>query len=477
MIKMKKYLEFLRSSGGNIAVTFALMVLPLTGFMGLALDYANMSRDASELHNAADAAALFAARRYEVDGVLPDKGEVVDFLASNTKLAAVELTRYEKKTDAESGPESVEIEAKTQYDPFLMQLVDAGAQTIQVFSASQIGSGIALEVVMALDTTYSMIADGKIDGLKKAATNFTNVMFDAADGRTSVKVGMVPFDQYVNMPAKYRKEPWMDVPDDTAKQFSRPGCRSVSVIIGYDTCYPKAYVTDGVTVIKDYCPPIWGEQQVCTPYTYTVYSTWYGCVGTRGTLQNMLTLSDDMPSDASGLEKARFPGIMQVLCSRPLEPLTTDRAAILKGIDQLWPRNNTYIADGVMWAQRVLSPQPPFTEGEDIATSKKPVRKVIVLMTDGENFQSPRLDISPDHLGTDVARANDWTAKACEFAKTQGTEIYTVTFGNEITATAKQIMRNCASTAQHFFDANNSGALDKAFQDIATNIRALRLTH
>ncbi|WP_165784548.1 pilus assembly protein TadG-related protein [Zhengella mangrovi] len=458
-------------------MTFALMVLPLTGFMGLALDYAAMSRDTSELHNAADAAALFAARRYEVDGALPDQGEVKQFLLANTKLAAVEVTRYEKTTDPQTGAEAVEIEAQSNYDPLLMHLVNAGTQTLKVFSASQIGSGIALEVVMALDTTYSMIADGKIDGLKKAATNFTNVMFDAADGRTSVKVGLVPFDQYVNMPAKYRKEPWMDVPDDTAKQYSLPGCRSVSVVIGYDTCYPKAYVTDGVTVIKDYCPPIWGQTQVCTPYNYTVYRTWYGCVGTRGTLQNMLTLSDDMPSDPSGLEKARFPGVMQVLCARPLQPLTTDRAAILNGIDVLMPRNNTYIADGVMWAQRVLSPQPPFTEGEDIATSKKPVRKVIVLMTDGENFQSPRLDISPDHLGTDVARANDWTEKACAFAKTQGTEIYTVTFGSAVTPTARQIMRKCASTAQHFFDANNSGALDKAFQDIATNIRALRLTH
>jgi hypothetical protein len=50
-----------------------------------------------------------------------------------------------------------------------------------------------------------------------------------------------------------------------------------------------------------------------------------------------------------------------------------------------WSGGGTNQAEGLAWGWRVLSPSAPFTEGRPYNDPSDPVRKVIVLMTDGEN--------------------------------------------------------------------------------------------
>ena len=52
------------------------------------------------------------------------------------------------------------------------------------------------------------------------------------------------------------------------------------------------------------------------------------------------------------------------------------------------------------WGWRVLSPTPPFTEGEPFNAARDNVRKVIVLMSDGENT----------NVGSDVVMSSDYSA-------------------------------------------------------------------
>ncbi|MCB1418545.1 MAG: VWA domain-containing protein [Notoacmeibacter sp.] len=445
---------------------FSILVIPVIGGVALAVDYTNMSRYRSDLQNATDVGTVFAARYYETNKRLPSKEDVKNFIVENSSFSDVKINTLEYKDN------QVVVDSWTAYSPYIFHLVDNRPFDVSVRSAAAVAEDVDLEIVMALDTTYSMTANNKIGGLKTAATNFANTLFDAANAKTHVKIGLVPFDQYVNVGLGNRNASWLDVPADSSSTTTTDvGCRMVRDFQGYSTnCETRSYVNDGVTVEYNYCEPIWGpEYETCEPVTSTSSSTWQGCVGTRGTTSNMLTLKDTRPN-------VKFPGMMNTWCARALTPLTDNRTTILNEIAAFSANGNTYIADGVMWGLRVLSPQAPFTEGANPATSSRKVRKIMVLMTDGENQNSPRIDDHPDHWGTDLARADSWTQRACNYTKQQDVEVYTVTFGTQVPISAKNIMKRCASSPANFYDAASSERLDQAFQEIARNLTMLRLT-
>lgn len=126
-----------------------------------------------------------------------------------------------------------------------------------------------------------------------------------------------------------------------------------------------------------------------------------------------------------------------------------------------------------MWGWRVLSKIEPFGEAHDYGetVNGNPVRKIMVLMTDGANTLSAT---PPTVWGTDVSETNARTQELCNNVKAKGIELYTVTF--DVTDTSiKDLMRTCASDTAKFFDAANGGQLQIAFRDIARDMLALHL--
>ena len=85
-------------------------------------------------------------------------------------------------------------------------------------------------------------------------------------------------------------------------------------------------------------------------------------------------------------------------CPTPIIPLTTSENTIVTGIRamQHWSGGGTNQAEGLAWGGRVLSPTAPFTEGAAYNAS----RKVIVLMSDGENT----------NVGNDPVLSSDYSA-------------------------------------------------------------------
>jgi Flp pilus assembly protein TadG len=58
---MKKIKDFLKNTSGATALTFGIVIVPIMGMMGLAVDYTLASTEKSNLQNAADSAALAGA--------------------------------------------------------------------------------------------------------------------------------------------------------------------------------------------------------------------------------------------------------------------------------------------------------------------------------------------------------------------------------------------------------------------------------
>jgi Flp pilus assembly protein TadG len=206
-------------------------------------------------------------------------------------------------------------------------------------------------------------------------------------------------------------------------------------------------------------------------------------------------------------------------CPTPIVPLTTNRTTVQNAIAAMrhWNGGGTNQAEGLAWGWRVLSPTAPFTEGRPYNDPNDPVRKVIVLMSDGENTNVGNDPVvgsdysAYNHMGfwRDVAGGNLLTqllfgilhgvlppqyrrninssnqyvsyvnareAQLCTNIKNEGIEIYTVIFRETDRAT-ETLMRNCATSSQHFYRADSAQELSAAFDAIGTGIGQLRLTH
>jgi hypothetical protein len=129
----------------------------------------------------------------------------------------------------------------------------------------------------------------------------------------------------------------------------------------------------------------------------------------------------------------------------------------------------------LFWGWTVLSPGEPFGDargyGEKIDGA--PIEKVMVLMTDGANTRSPDY-VANNHSSGDVALANERTAELCSNIKNKGIKIYTVAF-DVGDAAIKEILRTCATSPSHFFDADDATELETAFTDIGASLSPLRI--
>ncbi|HSM19661.1 MAG TPA: hypothetical protein VK844_04770 [Hyphomicrobiales bacterium] len=174
----------------------------------------------------------------------------------------------------------------------------------------------------------------------------------------------------------------------------------------------------------------------------------------------------------------------------PITPLTGSKSALTSALNRMDANGMTNIQSGVMWGWRVVSPNPPFTEG--VARGDKEWIKVIVLMTDGANTHrgknSPnmsmysafgfarngRLGTPTNNTRTLVERMNERTLEACGNAKADNIMIYTVAFGISDGAT-RTLLRDCATKPEMAFTPENGRDLIATFNQIGVELSSLRI--
>lgn len=190
---------------------------------------------------------------------------------------------------------------------------------------------------------------------------------------------------------------------------------------------------------------------------------------------------------------------------QPITPMTNDKALLLTRIQALNAAGNTHIPLGLSWGWRVLSADPPFTQG--VPYSNDHYVKAIVLMTDGDNTmpsQNSSLNGSQytaygyakqERMGTGIDTSSEMATemdasltRTCNNIKaihdSEGAErikIFTIGFqiSNQDTL---DLLQDCASEAtepdeQYYFNATDNAALTSAFNQIATQLSNLRISH
>lgn len=450
LMLLRSMARFAVSRRGSVMPLAALCMIPLIGVVALAVDYGRATSVKSLLQASVDAAALGAAKALSAHAGDPVQ-TVTDYLATNFTRQSQGLTPA--VTTVVSGGNTVRAMATVDVPTRFAQVLGVPSLPVKVEAIAKFGLGSA-EVALVLDNTGSM--DGaKLDGLKQAAKSLVDVLYDAPNSAQMLKVGLVPFTYYVNVGTAYRSEPWMNVAADTSTTQNECWDTYPNAVYSNPQTVTGVCYNDGVgspcswtTYTVDWGQPV----QACGPITTT--NTWNGCVGSRPYPLDMQDTVD--PSN-------RVPGIMNVWCSSPLSRLTNSASTIKAQIDAMTATGETYIASGLLWGWRVLSPNAPFADGAPYGNDR---RKIMVLMTDGANTKSPNY---PDHEGTDVVTADNLTAELCGKIKAAGIQIYTISFAVGDQAAIDR-MAACASGPPFAYNAGTIGQLQDAFRSIGEQL-------
>ena len=481
--------------GGSIGVIFALALVPLLAFAGLAVDYGRALLYRNQLGYALDTAALAVASSTGTKQQL--EARMRAYLDANF---ANEDLHDEIDFDLGDPGETITAEASLRMDTTFMAVLGRRYLDISV-STTVLREISGLELAMVLDVTGSM-AGSKIADLREAARALVRIVFDDEPAPEFLRVAVVPYSAAVN-PGDEAEDivnmDWMDNVDPED--------------IGLDPDDPEHNITS-----IDYDP---GDPLM-----------WKGCVRARGDGHDVLDSSIEdggewepyyWPSSldndwaAAGVDMRNSRGNEMrgpnIGCPTPILPLTNDREAVDDAIDALdaWSRGGTMGNVGMVWGWRVLSPDPPFSDG--VLPYDEPLwQKAIVMMTDGDNltYQWPDIrdyrDLDGDgrtsdtvrntyyssdygsydrveegnlgttSRGTAGSRLDDRLEDVCTNIKETGITVFTITFGSGVDSTTRAIYQNCASQSGYYFHAPDGAQLEQVFETVGNQLSKLRVT-
>ncbi len=456
---MSLFKKFKTDLRGNTTIMFALAVVPLLLAAGAGVDMLRVNNAQTVLQGAADAAAVAGASSGTVDQAQLNK-IVEDYVKANgTEQVLKSMTGLDAKLDQKARTFSVTINGAL--DTTLMRV--AGIDTMNVGAYSQVAlANEGLEVALVLDNTGSMNDSNRLPALKAAAKQLVDEVFTAA-GNNYIRVGVVPFSEYVNVGLGNRNAPWIDVPADTSTTTNQ--CWDTYPNATKSNCHMEtsSWDLDGVPQTSTYevCDWDYGSPvQQCGPVTNS--QTWNGCVGSR-----------DVSNDTSiGDPNSKYPGVQNVNCPIELMPLSNDRMSVNGKIDAMTGVGNTYIPSGLLWGWHLLDPNQPFTEAKSAGWMKAHGgHKALVLMTDGDNTLTASY---PYHTpSADPSVANAKVTALCDSIKGEDITVYTVSL-MVTNPVSKAMLVNCASDGSKAFTADDPSALAEAFHSITESLLAMR---
>jgi Flp pilus assembly protein TadG len=507
--------------GGATAVVFALAIAVLAPLSLGVLDIYVASEQRGKLQDALDAAALYAARSSaQTDADIDAIGDKV--LAANLSLipgATLQTSDFRLSGSKVVADASVQLQA---FSPMM-----AGEGPVQVNSEVQ-RSMDRLEVALVLDNTWSMNGT-KITTLKTEAKNLVDKLA-AASARstepTPIKISLVPFSNTVR------------VQGDTALTTYSSTTHTGPGIPSWIDARGRSHAAAGRADIFN---PV---SQDRLQFMKTFGQSWAGCIETRpkpydiqedapssGNVDTLFTpyFWPDEPDSSSwnnymtdssgtttwtdkqakigkyaspaGKKTSSFTYLGSTFkrgpnagCTlQPIIRLTTNTDSVKTAIDGMTPIAETNIPLGLMWGWHTLTPNAPFADGQAYNTLH--LRKIVILMTDGENTFYDSTGDSNDSsysgmgfiwqkflgltgtstLSQRTKAMDDRLSALCTNMKAKKIDIYTIRV--EVKSGSSTLLQGCATTPDKFYDVTDVSKLGAAFDAIAGAITNLRISH
>jgi Flp pilus assembly protein TadG len=407
---------FHRSQDGNVVLIFGLLLIPIFGAIGAAVDYSRANSVRSAMQSALDATALMLSKEASSLNAkqLALKAQEI-FEAELGRPEAQKIRVTPSYTGKKGGESTLTVSGSATIDTSFMGIM--GVPQITVNATSEVSWGIRkLEVVLALDNTGSMGDLGKIEALKVAAHQFIATVSNATRNQKEVKVAIVPFDTRVNVGASQAAQPWFD-------------WTAVAGGGGSATTGSSGGGGGG--------------------------SGWNGCVIDRTQDHDVQTTRPRTAAPAT-----LYPAVSGCNLAA-ITPLTNNWAALDSKIDEMKASGMTNTTIGFSWAWNMLTPNAPLSAAIQPAPN---VDKVIVFMTDGMNTQN--------RWSTTASEIDARTKIVCNNIKSAGIKIYTI----RVMEGNATLLQNCASDPSMYFEVTQANDMVAVFTKIASAVSTLRIS-
>lgn len=507
--KHKSLLAFSAHTGGAVALLFGLTLIPVIGFAGGAIDYANAYRMRSKLQDALDTATLAAGREIDMGASVGD-AEIAANRVLKSNLGD-NIPAYTTTLDIDTGAGTVVASAQMRVDTYLLGVLGQDYFDVNVESTVKLPRG-KVEVAMVLDNSGSM-SGSKLRDLKDAAERLTEILFQSARGADWVKIGLVPFAGSVNIGNANANKLWMDTEGKSSAHYENfdidasSGLTRFSLFnqmrnaswAGCVEVRPSPFDVNDVSPNPgendSYFVPMFAPDEPDSGSWWSRYPNSYleddggDCPRAPGDETDMQAQEKTCKYNRERPSGGRGPNH---LCdSQQIQELTSTERTVTEAIDSMSANGLTNIHEGVMWGWRVLSPGEPFTGGRPYDAPDN--SKVMIVMTDGENThggrsnenmseytvygyaKNGRLRAPTSNTGRLVEAMNEKTATACTNAKAQDIVIYTIAVGVRDQTTIN-MLANCASSRSRAFSIDDGDALTAVFEAIAGEINKLRIS-
>ncbi len=498
--------RFRDDRSGAIAQLFAVALLPIIGIAGGAVDYTMASGRKVRLQSALDAATLAATRSVTANSTNAQIAQIVrNHLNANLDFGAqVELTVV-----VDAAARKVDASATLAHQPYLLPVIGISSIPVGAQSSSQLGRAL-IEVALVLDNSGSM-AGSRITTLRSSATDLMkgprHGLYPGRreGGRRALRLhGQCRIEQcrrqldrqpgHLAHPQREfldRREPPDALFADAQRLLGR--LRRGAALAA--RCHRhRAHQRQPGDALR----PQLRTRRARRGTSWAFYNNYLGdgsCqtgLGTDMLSRQRRTCKYSGATPDTSLANGTRRGPNQLCDSNPIIPLTASQTTLTTALTAMPAYGGTNLHEAVMWGWRVLSPEPPFTEGRAYNTAEN--RKIMVLMTDGANdaiglpnmngsFYSAYGYSAAGRLGTTssnrsdiVAKMNEKTLTACTNAKALGIQIYTVGF-YVTDATAQSILQQCATNPSMALLADSDQGLANAFDAIGDHIKRLRLTN
>jgi Flp pilus assembly protein TadG len=433
--------RFAAADEGNIAVIFAIAVLPILAFVGAAIDYSRAAKARTQMQEALDSAALMVAKDLSTGTITASQVSAkaqsyFTGLFTNKEALYVAVSATYTAASGSTGT-TIALSGTGAITADFMQLVGFPTLSFNTTSTTTWGTSM-LRVALVLDNTGSMSQYGKIGALKTAATNFVTQLSSLAVNNGDVYISVVPFAVDVNVGTSNVNASWLrwDLWD--------PSNNHCSSSTGYGGTTMEQCLGHGYT---------WNHT-VGSPS----HSLWNGCIGDRDQ-------SYDVTSAAPSATVTDFPADQDAQCPpAKILPLTYNWSSVYNTINQMTPAGTTNQTIGLQWGWLSLLQQSPLNAPAE--SSNQAYQHIIVLFTDGLNTEN--------RWSSQQSQIDARMATVCANAKASGVTIFTVQIDTD-GAGQSPVLPACASNPSDFYMLTQASQINPAFAQIGTQISKLRV--
>lgn len=434
--------RFVSAEQGNIAVIFAIALVPVLGMVGAAIDYTRASRARSSMQAALDSTALMLSKDLTAGTItasdIPTKAQIYfTGLYTDTEAKGVTITpTYTAATT--SAPANLLLNGSGYINSDFMQI--AGYPTLGFNTTSTSTWGNAkMRVALVLDNTGSMSQNGKITALRNAVAGsggLIDQLSALSKNNGDVYISVVPFAKDVNVGSSNYTQSWIDwtsweaeAPDLVSSKPSNwssigPGssCPWSMASNGF-TCVNGPGSTSAVSTIPSsgsnkglICPGpdsssrygykyhylingCYDSVKSGSTYTHTwtpnAHSTWTGCITDRtqpydeqSTAPNTGNVATLFPAEQYYENNTSYCSSSASTPLEPIIPLSYDWSALKTAVNAMQPTGGTDQAVGLAWGWLSLLQAAPLNAPAESTTSGTTYNRVIILLSDGLNTEN-----------------------------------------------------------------------------------------